>query len=68
MSGLKTLLSQHVESLLPRTDAAACIRPSQYCSNHCDKISGTCFWLHRYCHLSCFGRTHTCGSWFVGKC
>jgi hypothetical protein len=68
MSGVTTWLSERVESLLPNTAAAACIRPSTYCSSHCDKIDGSCLWLRRTCHISCFGRTHTCGSWHDGRC
>jgi hypothetical protein len=68
MTNLTTLLAERVESLLPHASAAGCIAPSHYCSSECDKIDGSCLWLHRYCHISCLGRTHTCGSWTTGHC
>ncbi len=68
MSALTTMLAERVESLLPHASAAGCIAPSHYCSSECDEIKGSCLWLHRFCHISCLGRTHTCGSWFTGHC
>jgi hypothetical protein len=67
MRTLSTLLAERVESLIPHTSAAACIPPSPWCSSHCDKIDGSCLWLHRTCHYSCHGGA-ICGSWYTGKC
>lgn len=73
MTGMKTLLSEHVESLLPKASAAACIRPSEYCTSRtiaCYRISGyiICSGEHRYCHISCHGKTTGCGPWYYLYC
>jgi hypothetical protein len=68
MNGLSTWLSDRVESLLPRTAAAACISPSHYCSQY--RIcfpDGSCTWAHSECRISCHGKTVSCRSYF-GKC
>jgi hypothetical protein len=51
MGALSTLLAERIESLIPHTSAAACVPNSPYCSSYCDKIDGSCLWLHRNCHL-----------------
>ncbi len=67
MGTLSTLLAERVESLLPHTSAAACVPSSPWCSSYCDMIEGSCLWLHRSCHYSCFGK-EVCGSWYTGRC
>ncbi len=65
MSGITTLLSERVESLLPhKATAAACT--STWCSSYCDEIHGSCLWLHRYCRVCTGGLV--CGSWSTGFC
>ncbi len=61
MSGITTLLSERVESLLPhKATAAACT--SQWCSST-ETADGA--WLYRYCRLC----VHiTCGLWMGGRC
>jgi hypothetical protein len=63
MSGLPTLLLTRVESLLPRTAAAACIHSNPGCTQVC--TDGVCH--HKYCYLNCQG-TDTCGPWIGGTC
>lgn len=67
MGTLTTLLAERVESLLPATSAAACVGESTWCSSDCDRIKGSCLWLRRTCHYSCFGKP-ICGSWTDGRC
>lgn len=58
MSGVMTLLSERVESLLPhKATAAACT--SLWCSQQGDR--------HRFCHICVSGQI-LCGSWMTGPC
>ena len=70
MKTLSTMLAERVESLLPHASAAGCVAPSHFCSSSCNPHGNppSCFWIHRYCHVSCFGRHVTCGSWHTGRC
>lgn len=68
MKGLPTLLLAHVESLLPLTDAAACISPRTSCSPKTVYRDGVPGKDHRICTFSCYGRTRTCGNWMSGNC
>jgi hypothetical protein len=65
MSGIRTLLLDRVESLLPRTvAAAACFNSSPWCSEIVPAAGGhTC----RHCHISCHGKT-VCSKWHDCKC
>ncbi len=64
MSGIKTLLLERVESLLPRTAAAACVGESTWCS---ERIYGGGGYSCRHCRLSCFGKG-ICSGWHHCKC
>jgi hypothetical protein len=68
MSCLPTLLLTRVESLLPRTAAAACITPSRYCVSEVVYRDGVPGRDHRFCNLSCHGKTTGCGGWMSGNC
>jgi hypothetical protein len=61
MNGIRTMLSERVESLLPRTTAAAaCLPPSRWSSF---RFHGCCS-SFRSCHISCHGNTE-CAAWTV---
>jgi hypothetical protein len=64
MKGLSTILSQRVESLLPRTDAAACFAYQTWLSfrGSCSPATGWGYISAAECHDSCFGKT-VCGAW-----
>ena len=67
MNGVTTWLSDRVESLLPRTTAAACVRPSHYCSAFYVCFSdGQCELAHSECRVSCYGRTVSCRQYWGG--
>jgi hypothetical protein len=67
MGGIRTMLSERVESLLPRTTAAAaCLPPSSW---EDFRFYGNpyCSYSERTCHISCHGGT-TCGPWTFYPC
>jgi hypothetical protein len=62
MNGIRTMLSERVESLLPRTAAAACVPYETW-----ESIKGSCHdgagtFSYRSCHTSCYGKP-VCGAW-----
>ncbi|HUD39463.1 MAG TPA: hypothetical protein VMR14_21380 [Streptosporangiaceae bacterium] len=67
MNGITTFLSERVESLLPHTPAAACIRASPWCSTTREK-DGDCYaYFHKDCHVSCYGKP-VCTGLYPASC
>jgi hypothetical protein len=65
MNGIRTLLLERVESLLPRTSAAACVAASPWCSEVVYAGGG---YSCRHCHVSCDGHKAICSKWHHCKC
>lgn len=65
MTGIRTMLSERVESLLPRTSAAACVNYYAWSSWE-DCFDGCCSYV-RDCHTSCYGKA-VCGAWEYTGC
>ncbi len=65
MNALSTILGARVESLLPRTAAAAACIPTSAWSSFRDVrfVSGFRCFSERQCHTSCHGKA-VCGAWF----
>jgi hypothetical protein len=62
MKGIATMVSERVESLLPRTAAAACVPYQVWFSlTSCNPGTGYCEY-ERSCHTSCYGKA-VCGPW-----
>jgi hypothetical protein len=65
MTGIRTMLSERVESLLPRTTAAACVTYHTW-SSETSCHDGCCSY-YRNCHTSCYGKA-VCGPWEYSPC
>jgi hypothetical protein len=64
MNGIRTMLSERVESLLPRTAAAACVPYETWSSTKGSCHDGAGDIYYRLCHTSCYGKP-VCGPWYL---